>query len=426
MTKVDVDTGAFLRDLYDLRKIGAFKTGVSRPTYSPQDMESRRWLMARMQELGLEASIDGIGNVFGRGRDGGPRVLVGSHIESQLEAGWLDGALGVVAGLALARAGLPVDVCAFADEECHFGIGYLGSRSFIGNLREDEIDAGKSRHDGTSLRAALQAAGLAGLPRDVVDPARYKGFFELHIEQGTRLEAAGLRIGVVTGIVGIWSYRLVFEGRQDHAGGTSMEERRDAGVAAVRLLAAVDEAFPKVRGDGTVWTAGRSLIEPNAPTIIPGRAEIWLHFRDVSLEVMERMEATLCRLIEESDRRGPCRATIETMLRDIPAICDPHMMAALSAAAETHAPGLWREMPSRGGHDAKTVARKLPVAMLFVPSIGGISHHWTENTSDEDLALGVTVLGDGVGRFLAAWTGFRSLPATTAFPVPAACKDDER
>lgn len=402
MNEIDVDTDAFLRDLYDLRKIGAYRSGVSRPTYGPQDMESRRWLMARMEELGLEASIDGIGNVYGRGRGSGPRALVGSHIESQVEAGWLDGALGVVGALALARAGLPVDVCAFADEECHFGVGYLGSRSFIGELREDEIDAGKSRHDGQPLRAALEDAGLAGLPRQVIDRDRYRGFFEMHIEQGTRLEKAGDRIGVVTGIVGIWSWTLVFEGQQDHAGGTSMEERRDAGVAAVRLLAAIDEEFPKVRGADTVWTTGRIVLEPGAPTIIPGRAEVWMHFRDVSLEVMQRLETRLRELVEESNRRGPCTVALKKTLNDIPAVSDPRMMAALSAAAERHAPGKWRKMPSGGGHDAKVLARKLPMAMLFVPSIGGISHHWTENTSDDDLALGVRVFAEGVGRFLSA------------------------
>ena len=117
MPKIDADR--FLQDLTDLRQIGAYKSGVHRPTYSPQDMESRRWLMERMAEIGLTPSIDGIGNVYGRYDGPGPHVLVGSHIESQNQAGWLDGALGVVAGLALARAGLPVDVCAYADEEGH-------------------------------------------------------------------------------------------------------------------------------------------------------------------------------------------------------------------------------------------------------------------------------------------------------------------
>ena len=118
----------------------------------------------------------------------GPHLLVGSHIETQNEAGWLDGALGVMAGVALARAGLPVDVCAFADEEGHFEGGFLGSRSIIGELTEDEIDRSRNRTDGTPLRDALRAAGLAGKPRMRLEPGRHKGFFEMHIEQGTQLE----------------------------------------------------------------------------------------------------------------------------------------------------------------------------------------------------------------------------------------------
>ena len=136
-----VDTQRFLADLDHLRGIGTYKTGVHRPTYGAEDMESRRWLMAEMEALGLEAEMDGIGNILGRHRGSGPRLLVGSHIETQDQAGWLDGALGVTVALALARAGLPVDVGVYADEEGHWG-NMLGSRSLVGDLDEDEIDRG--------------------------------------------------------------------------------------------------------------------------------------------------------------------------------------------------------------------------------------------------------------------------------------------
>src|ERR1700712_3443276 len=207
-----INTDAFLSDLHELREIGRFRSGVHRPTFSPQDMQSRQWLMDRLRACGLEASIDGIGNVYGRHPGPGPHLLVGSHIESQNEAGWLDGALGVVAGVALAHAGLPVDVCAFADEEGHFDGGFLGSRSILGELSEEEIDRSTNRTDGTPFRQALRAAGLEGKPRMRLEPGRHKGFLEMHIEQGTQLEQAGLRIGVVTGIVAIWQWRLVVTG----------------------------------------------------------------------------------------------------------------------------------------------------------------------------------------------------------------------
>ncbi len=397
-----IDTDAFLRDLHELRRIGAFKTGVHRPTFSPQDMESRRWLIDRLTACGLQASIDGIGNVYGRHNGSGPHLLVGSHIETQNQAGWLDGALGVMAGVALARAGLAVDVCAFADEEGHFDGGFLGSRSIVGELTEAEMDRSVNRTDGTPLRTALREAGLEGKPRMQLEPKRHKGFLEMHIEQGTQLEQAGLRVGVVTGIVAIWQWRIVVRGQQDHAGGTTMAERRDAGLTAVRLLAAIDAEFPRLIGERSTWTAGRIVLEPGEPNIIPGTATILFQFRDVAMPVLERLEAGLQALVREINRRERCVVSLEVVSKAIPALCDPVLMQALETAAETLAPGGWQKMPSGAGHDAQNIARHMPAAMLFVPSIGGISHHWAEDTKDEDLALGIRVLDDAARRLLAA------------------------
>jgi N-carbamoyl-L-amino-acid hydrolase len=396
-----VDTAHFLADLHALRKIGTYKTGVHRPTYTPEDMESRRWLMARMAECGLEPGMDGIGNVIGRHKGAGPHLLVGSHIETQNQAGWLDGALGVVAGLALARAGLSVDVAAWADEEGHYG-GFIGSRSFIGDLTEEEMDRLANRYHGKALREALREAGLEGLPRVQVEPGRHKGFLEMHIEQGAGLESAGLRIGVVTGIVAIRQFRLTFAGQQDHAGGTTMAERRDAGLSAVRLLAEIDRHFPTVCGPRSTWTTGRITLDPGAASIIPGRAEVMFQLRDVDEVVIARMEERLRALVQESDRREKCPCVLEPVSLSTPALCDPAMQAALAEAAEALAPGAWQRMPSGAGHDAQYLARVMPAAMLFVPSIGGISHHWSEDTKEEDLALGVQVLAEGAARYLAA------------------------
>ncbi|WP_043364621.1 Zn-dependent hydrolase [Belnapia sp. F-4-1] len=397
---MSLDAAQFLADLDRLRQIGAYRTGVHRPTFGSEDMESRHWLAAAMEAAGLEARIDGIGNVLGRHRGPGPHVLAGSHIETQNQAGWLDGVLGVVAALALARAGLPVDVCAYADEEGHWG-DFLGSRSLIGAVDEAELDAARNRHDGRPLREALREAGLAGRERLRLEPGRYRGAFELHIEQGTQLEQAGMRIGVVTGIVGIRQWRITITGQQDHTGGTTMAERRDAGLTTVRLLAALDQAMPMAAGPRSVWTTGRILLEPNAPQIIPGRAEITFSFRDLSPEIMDRMEDCLRRVVQESNRRERCPAVLEPIGHTAPSPCDPAMRAALRGAAEQLCPGAWTEMPSGAIHDSQILARVMPVAMLFVPSIGGISHHWAEDTKREDLALGMEVLFEGARRFLA-------------------------
>ncbi|RYC29033.1 hydantoinase/carbamoylase family amidase [Lichenibacterium minor] len=395
---ITVDTRRFLADLDHLRTIGTYRTGVHRPTFGAEDMESRRWLLAEMDALGLDARMDGIGNLLGRHRGSGPRLLVGSHIETQDRAGWLDGALGVTAALALARAGLPVDVGVYADEEGHWG-NMLGSRSLVGDLDDAEIDAARDR-DGVPLRDALARAGLVGLPRMALEPGRYRGALEIHIEQGTQLERRDQRIGVVTGIVGLRAFLITFEGQQDHTGGTTMAERRDAALSAVRLLAAIDAEFPKVCGDHSVWTAGRIVVEPNQPAVIPGRCEVSFSFRDLSDAVLDRMEACLRALVRESDRRERCPATIEAVARLKPEPCDPGIVAAFEGAADALCPGAWRRMQSGALHDSQVLASRLPVGMLFVPSIGGISHHWTEDTTREDLELGCRVMAAAAERLL--------------------------
>src|SRR6266404_4731651 len=184
-------------DLKRLAEFGRYKSGVHRPTYSAEDVASRQWLADKFAEAGLDPVIDGIGNVIGRNPHAGRRLLVGSHSETQPHGGWLDGALGVVYGLELARAvaadpalaGLGIEAVAWADEEGHYG-NMLGSRSFTETLPEAEIDTARSR-EGKPLRQALAEAGYAGRPRQRIDPARYIGYLEAHIEQGNTLETNG-------------------------------------------------------------------------------------------------------------------------------------------------------------------------------------------------------------------------------------------
>ena len=356
---------------------------------------------------GLEAAIDGIGNVLGRSRAPGRKMLAGSHLETQNHAGWLDGALGVIYALEAARAlaeasvDVGVDVAAFCDEEGHFG-SFLGSRSFIGVLSEADIDRARNRDDGTPMRAALAGAGYAGRPRLEIDPERYAGFFEAHIEQGDTLEASGRRIGVVTAIVAIWQYRITVTGEQNHAGTTGMARRRDAGLALVRLLAAIDRRFPEVVAPRTVWTTGRITLDPGGPSVIPGGAEALFQLRDADTAVLDRLDATLHELMAEANRAGRCQIELSRLSASTPALMDERLQAALEAAAERHAPGHHLRMPSGAGHDAQWLARKLPAAMMFVPSIGGISHHWSENTSDEDIVLGAQVFTDAIASALRA------------------------
>jgi beta-ureidopropionase / N-carbamoyl-L-amino-acid hydrolase len=402
-----INPDRLLGDLYELRKIGAYKTGVHRPTLSPEDVQSRQWLAERMERAGLDPVIDGIANVLGFSRARGRKMLAGSHVETQNHAGWLDGALGVIYALEAARAyaedpacaSLGVDVVAFADEEGHFG-NFMGSRSFVGALGEEDIDKARDRTNGTPLREALAKAGYAGRARVQIDPSRYAGYFEAHIEQGDTLETSGLRIGVVTAIVAIRQYRIRVTGEQNHAGTASMARRRDAGLALVRLLAAIDRRFPEVAGERSVWTTGRIVLAPGDPSIVPGGAEALFQFRDTDPAVLERMHAALVELIAQANRDGRCPIELVPISASTPAVMNERFQIALDQAAERHAPGKHTRMPSGAGHDAQYLARKLPAAMMFVPSIGGISHHWAENTSDEDIVLGARVFVDAIADVL--------------------------
>src|SRR5215469_4398785 len=404
-----IDGQRVVADLKRLAEFGRYKTGVHRPTYSPVDVESRHWLADKLREAGLDKVIEGIGNVIGRNSRARKRLLVGSHSETQPYGGWLDGALGVIYGLELARAfaadpgcaGLGIDVAAWADEEGHYQ-SFLGSHSFTGMLAEEQIDKVRGRDDGTPLREALEHAGFAGHPRERVTPGLYAGYLEAHIEQGDTLDTSGLRIGVVETIVGIWNYRVTVTGEQNHAGTTRMVRRKDAGVAMVRLATRIHDRFPEIAGPRTVWTIGRMLIEPNAPSVIPGHAEMLVQFCDAEPERLALFEKTLHELVGEADRAGPCRAEIAAIARSEPRPMDASLQAQIEGAAERHASGLHMRLPSAAGHDAAVLSYRMPAGMMFIPSLGGISHHWSEDSSEEDIVLGAQVFADGAEAVLRA------------------------
>jgi N-carbamoyl-L-amino-acid hydrolase len=402
-----IDGARLIADQKRLAEFGRYETGVHRPCLSEIDIAARRWLVERMCDAGLDAHIDGIGNVIGRSRAKGPCLLMGSHTDTQPRGGWLDGAMGVIYGLEVARSfrddpacrDLAIDVASWADEEGNFG-SFMGSRSFIGALDETEVDKAVSREDGTPMREALAKAGVANTPRAKVDTQRYRGYLEAHIEQGGKLEASGKRIGVVTGIVGIRLFRVSFAGQQNHAGTTPMPIRKDAGVALTDLCHNIHARFRQLAGPLSVWTVGQIQLDPNMPSIIPGRAHMLLQIRDPELGKLEELAAEAQRLAAAADAAGPCRVSMEVRSRTLPTASHPAFMDALAAAAERHAPGAWMRMPSGAGHDAQILAQKLPSAMLFVPSIGGVSHHFSEDTAEADLALGCQVFADAAAAIL--------------------------
>jgi len=370
-------------------------------------MRSLQWLAARLPEAHLTATIDGIGNLLGTSTTSGPKLLAGSHLESQNYAGWLDGPLGVVYALEAARVlnsdpdvKGAVEVAVWCDEEGHFG-SFLGSRSYVGGVTEAEIDAARDRTSGRAMRDALREVGLAGRPRVSVERGRHIGYLEAHIEQGQMLESSGLAIGIVTSIVGIWQYRINFVGEQNHAGTTRMSLRKDAGLALARFCVAIDDRFPALAGPRTVWTTGRITLDPGAPSIIPGAAEMLFQIRDDDPTVIERLEQLLQTMADEATAQGRSSVTLERIRTGAPASMDARFQDAIEAASTAFASGRSTRMPSGAGHDAQVLASIMPAGMLFVPSIGGISHHWTENTADADIVTGAQVFVETCRRLLA-------------------------
>ena len=404
---VTIDPDRLLGDLRRLREFGACGIGVVRQSLTPIDIESRHWLCSRMEEAGLDARIDGIGTVLGRSRNPGPALLIGSHTDTQPRGGWLDGAMGVIYGLEVARAlaecnetkHLAVDVASWIDEEGAFAT-CLGSQVFCG-----ELDPGAVRDlvngEGRSLGEALREAGLEGVPIERGEPGRHLGYVEAHIEQGPWLEHQGKRIGAVTGIVGSRNFTVSFTGQQNHAGTTPMALRRDAGHALVELAHRVYETFPEHAGERSVWTIGRIALDPGVQSIVPGRAEMNLQFRDQDVAVLDRLETHARALVAEARARGRAEVEMtEVGKRSVPAMMDERLRGQIEDAAERHAPGDWVSMPSAAIHDAQVLARHMPAAMMFVPSIGGVSHAFEEDTSEEDIVLGGQVFATAAANIL--------------------------
>ncbi|GAA6201444.1 Zn-dependent hydrolase [Aquicoccus sp. SU-CL01552] len=394
-----VDAERFLADLHKLRGFGAAGVGkgVVRPAYSKADIAARDWLAERMQQAGLTPHFDPVGNLFGLTE--GRSLLLGSHSDSQPEGGWLDGALGVIAALEVARAaqeagGPPISVVSFEDEEGRFGVT-TGSAVWAGSTPLEVAD-GLTDRDGTGFAEAR--AVMADRAGDFIDPARFTGYVEMHIEQGPVLDGSGEKVGVVTDIVGIRDMRITFTGQQNHAGTTPMHLRRDAFQAVAAFNAAINARFCNVVTPATVWTIGHVSLHPNASSIVPGRATFSMQWRDGDSDRLARMERIIRDTAEEIAQAQGMDLSYGPMLGLEPVAMDATLRAALEAGAEAVAPGNWRKMPSGALHDATNVARLMPVAMLFTPSIGGISHAFEEDTDEADLVAGLEVLAEAAAR----------------------------
>lgn len=408
-THLAIDGDRLLADLRTLRSFGATGTGVVRPSLSTVDLDARAWLRDRMADAGLDASIDGVGNVFGLapGPSDRPALLIGSHSDTQPTGGWLDGALGTIFGLEVARAAvehataggarLAVDAVAWVDEEGTYG-SCVGSRTYCGLTTPEEL-AAAANAEGETLHEAWARAGLDGVPAARL-PQRHVGYLEAHIEQGANLERAGHDLGVVTSIVGSRNLLITLVGEQNHAGTTPMALRKDAAQALFRLAVAIDDAFADLAGDRTVWTVGNVRIHPGGASIIPGRTELHLQFRDPDLTMLDTLEAEVHRLVAAADG-APCAITAVPSTTPVtPAVMDADLQEHLAVAAERWSESGWSRLPSAAVHDAMFLAEVMPAGMLFVPSIGGISHDFAEDTHEADIVRGCQTLATAAASIL--------------------------
>lgn len=405
MPRLTVDPARMLADLDHLRTIGGVGTGVARRAFSDGDIAARRWLAEQMQAAGLEPVVDPCGNLFGLPPGDGPCLLVGSHSDTQPLGGWLDGIWGVAAGLELARAAMEtggprIAVVSFQDEEGRFG-RLTGSSVWSGETRLEDADRGVEQDgdSGETFGAARQRAGLIA-PLGEVPPGRFSAYLEPHIEQGPVLDRAGETVGVVDSIVGLRQWSLRFEGETNHAGTTPMNLRRDAVQGFVAYAHALNAAFAPMVTDRTVWTLGRVVVEPNASSIVPGVVTVSVQMRDPDAARLDAMAARTLALAQEVAAVRGLALTATPVPGVEPVPMDARLVAALEQAAQVVAPGRWRRMPSGALHDASNVARVLPTAMLFTPSINGISHNPAEDTARADLATALEVLAEAVGRLV--------------------------
>lgn len=371
--------------------------GTHRVAYSDADMQARAYAMQLMREAKLDVGVDAAGNIVGR-RSGSDATLkplmIGSHIDSVPAGGNYDGQVGSMGAIEVAmvlaendaRLKHPLEVVLFQNEEG----GTIGSVALSTGLSEEELKL--VTHSGKTIREGIKFIG--GDPERLASAIRKKGdiagYLELHIEQGGTLDRTKTPIGIVEGIVAIHRYDAVIEGTVNHAGTTPMNERHDAMVAAAELTLAVRDIASRRQGR-QVGTVGRIEIEPNSPNVIPGRATISVEFRDLSEQVLRELgDAVKARGAEIAKQTGTT-ITFTLASINVPATATSGIQDAIGRVAERSGLKAMR-LPSGAGHDAQQIAKLCPMGMIFVPSVGGISHSPKELTNWEDCANGANVL----------------------------------
>lgn len=382
--------------------IGRTPGGINRVAYSDHDLAGRAFALTRFRESGFTPRVDAAGNIIARleGREPLPPIIIGSHVDSVTDGGNYDGPVGSFGALEVARSlreqgtrlRHPVEVVIWANEEG----GTIGSKLAIGEVGGVDLDA-------TARSGFTHRDGITRLGGDVsklASAARAKGsahaYLELHIEQGGNLEKAGRTIGVVLGIVGLKWFEVTVTGFANHAGATPMDQRKDAILAAAKFTVAVNEAIRSEPGR-QVATIGRVVPLPNTRNVIAGTVELTIDLRDLDAAKVERFAERFKRIGAEIGAASGTTFAFKESTSSQPAMADARIMDIIGQSAD--ALGLTHQrMPSGAGHDAQELAHICPMGMIFVPSVGGISHAPSEFTKPEDVVHGVNVLLNAVQK----------------------------
>lgn len=393
--------------LMDVAAYGATgRGGVNRQALSKEDTAAKQHVIRWADERGFQTFQDDIGNLFVR-RDGSDPdlapVMTGSHLDSQPTGGKFDGAYGVLAGLealdALNDAGLqtrrPVEVVAWTNEEgSRFSPGAIGSAFFAGHSTLesvlDNVDA-----EGIVLRDALaETLAATGAPFRAQGSVTPHAYIESHIEQGPVLEGRELQIGVVGSIQGICHLDVIITGEEAHAGTTPRRSRKDAMVAAIAIIAALQD-LTSDEDDTIRFTVGRCEVSPGSPNTVPGRVHFMIDLRHPDVAVIQSLQDQIRKIAAE--KAAPCTVEVLDNLYVPPTLFEPKVVDTIRESARDL--GFeFLDMPSGAGHDAMHLNPLCPAGMIFVPCLNGVSHNEAESATPEDLAAGAQVLAEALAR----------------------------
>ena len=410
--EIEIDAKRLIDELNTLATFSSVEpsvigTAVTRIVFTPDDLRARTWLKQLAQAEGLSIREDAVGNTFFRwagSEPGLPAVATGSHIDAIPHAGMYDGTVGVLGGLeairTLKRSGLrprrSIELVLLTSEEpTRFGIGCVGSRLISGTLSPERADALHGAQRGSedeTLAQVRSAAGFTGPLSSVRLPnGHYHAWVELHIEQGPLLEREGIPLGIVTAIAAPAGYRFTIEGIGGHAGALLMPDRRDALCAAAELILSIEKHALATGVIDTVATVGTCDVYPGAVNSVPSRVTLQVDVRDIDPVRREGVMQGVRRDVEAIGKLREVRVSEPLVNADQPALSSPHIVAVLDEVCRSY--GITpKHMVARAYHDSSFIAGIAPIAMIFIPCRGGVSHRPDEYAAPGDIALGARVL----------------------------------